>query len=79
MRHGSWHRRGSTAAAGLRILLGLLCAVSLICAGDGFAGSPASVQRPQETVTGKPPEVASLPLPRPLSDVLSLPVKVPGG
>jgi peptidoglycan/xylan/chitin deacetylase (PgdA/CDA1 family) len=77
MRHGSWPRRRSTAAAGLRIVLGLLCAVSLICGGDGIAGSPASVQRPQETVTGKPSEVA--PLPWPLSDVLSLPVKVPGG
>lgn len=77
MRHGAGHTRGSTAAAGPRIALGLLCAVALICGGDGIAGLSASVQRPQETVTGKPPEVA--PLPRPLSDVLSLPVKVPGG
>lgn len=73
MRHVSWHTRGSTAAATVQIVLFLLCAVALICGGDGIAGSPASVQRPQETVTGKPPEVAPLP------DVLSLPVKVPGG
>lgn len=75
MRHFSWHTRGGTAAAALRIGLGSLCAVALICGGDGHAGSRASVQRPQETVTGKTPEVATLPLP----DVLSLPVNVPGG
>lgn len=73
MRHVSPHPRGSTAAAAVQIVLFLLCAVALICGGDGIAGSPASVQRPQETVTGKPPEVAPLP------DVLSVPVKVPGG
>ncbi|HET7140735.1 MAG TPA: polysaccharide deacetylase family protein [Arthrobacter sp.] len=75
MRHFSWRTRGSTAATALRIGLGSLCAVALICGGDVPAGFPASVVRPQETVTGKTPDAATPPLPV----VLGLPVNVPGG
>jgi peptidoglycan/xylan/chitin deacetylase (PgdA/CDA1 family) len=75
MRHGS-HTGGNKAAAGLRIVLGLLCAVALICGGDGRAGAPASLQPPRATVTGKPPDIAQVP--QTLSDVPSLRVMVPG-
>lgn len=67
-------RDGPIVAAPLTVV-GWFCAVALFCAGDGVPASPVALQRSHATVTI---DGGFSVLPAPLSDVLQIPVNVPG-